>query len=294
MVAEEAFSDDFLDSFETALAEGISSTPVLHQGPVEPDFALLGTGTLYWPVEIRRGIAGYLPWREIIADARVCKTWRALAQDTPLWWTLFRLTWPLHALRQAARAAGPQDWPELFRSRWQRGEVDGDGDAEDWLDLFATQPSNSTCEAAGSDHLVNDPDRLQQALKSFRAALLQTRGICMPEGCDGAHWCDSGCCFHKLPDATDAFVCESSGVVHQCSRGRPCGMCVVSSDGCFLVCPASGMSYERLNYIDEEAAEDVEVWDPGISELEQVSRWFEEGYNMSEEQATAAFGSRDR
>mmetsp|Transcript_3227 Transcript_3227/g.8063 ORF Transcript_3227/g.8063 Transcript_3227/m.8063 type:complete len:301 (+) Transcript_3227:100-1002(+) len=290
----DAISDDFLDAFEAAL-----SAPKSEEDEDDrrvPSWPMLGQGLVNWPMEIRRGIAGYLPWRDVLADACLCRSWWSLEQDIPLWWVHFLATWPMHARRQVARVSGQQDWRQLFRDRWLRGDRDGDATAEDWLDFYAAQEAVKGREvtAVGASgkarSLENVGSRdLQLSLQRCRAEVVRAHGIHLPEQVDTKHLCNGDCRFHRLPDVGDAFVCEGTGVLHQCRKGEPCHICVVSPDDCFLVCPASGITYDRPNYIDEEAPDEVDVWDPANSESQQIARWFEHGYGMSEEQADTFF-----
>lgn len=312
--AGEDIPDEFLDEIQEALfvapcpAEALAEEAA-HEAKAartagrcgadaapRPCCPLLGHGLLTWPVEIRRGIATYLAWHEVLLAALLCRAWRSLEQDVTLWWAHFVLMWPKHAARQVERVKGPQDWRLLFRTRWRRGHRDGDATQEDWLDFYAAREASAgnsgrrSAEQAAAAAAATEREArlLQLALEQCRGEVLKSCGVAVPLEPDPRHTCSSRCRFHKLPDSGDAFVCEASGVLHQCRRGEACQMCVVSVDECFLVCPASGMSYERLNYINE-VPDEVDVWDPAIGESEQLARWFEQGYGMSEEQARQFF-----
>lgn len=294
----EDITDDLLDAFEEALLSPSPADDTLLAAPVQKALPLLGQGLVHWPLEIRRGIAGYLPWRELVADVRLCKAWLSLGQDRPLWWMFFAATWPQHARRQFERdSRGSQDWPQLFRKRLHLGGKDGDVTEEDWLDFYAAQEivrAREVAQAAkrprvGPSSAELASRGLQRDLKECREEVLQTKGVRVPDEADGRHLCSRFCCFHKLPSRGDTFLCESSGQLHQCHMGEPCHMCVLSEDECYLVCPASGLTFQTMNLVDDEAVDEAHAWDPAMSDGQQYRSWLEIGYGMSEEQASTFF-----
>jgi len=297
LAPDSAAAPSFAPAGGAAAAFAAASSAAPAAAPAAPAGAwpVLGRGLAgAWPAEIRLGVAGFLPWRELVlAQSRLCRAWQYLEQDVTLWWPHFRVTWPRHSIRQAERVKGPQDWRQLFRTRWLRGDRDGDATHEDWLDLYAAQEVVRSREGGplGGDVPagVSDQRDVRKALERCRAEVLRAHGVDVPAEADGRHVCTKHCRFHKLPDCGDTFVCESSGVLHRCGRTEPCHICIVAPDNGSLVCPVSGKSYELLNYINEAVPDEVDVWDPAIGESEQMARWFEQGYNMSEEQALDFF-----
>ncbi|CAJ1375381.1 unnamed protein product [Effrenium voratum] len=242
-----------------------------------------------WPQEVRLCVASFLPWSEIVAYSLLCRAWRALELEDTLWQVYFAATWPRLAERREAVPDGyPQPWRVLFRAQWAKGNHTEDALEEDWLDFRAAQglKSKPTDSSTGSRHL-----KIQEALQQCREDLQQV-GLRVPAEADANHTCDRLCRFHRLHLEGDAFLCEVSGVLHQCAPSTPCASCVPSADDCFLVCPVSGRCFPKVNTVNEEATEAVPChdWDPELSAAQQVGRWFEQGYFMSEEQARSAFG----
>lgn len=300
---EDVAEEDLVDALEAALlapsAPEIPPRCQQQEGHVQQAWPLIGQGLVHWPMEIRRGIASYLPWRELVAaGVLLCRSWRFLGQDVPLWRVFFVATWPNHARRQEERARGKQDWFQLFRERWEKGGTDFDVTEEDWLDFYAAQEiikarevekkAKNPRSGPSSEELASRA--LQRDLKRCRDELREKRGVHVPYEADGHHLCSRFCSFHKLPNSGDTYVCEASGHLHQCLKSSPCHMCVVSEDECFLVCPASGLSYPRVNFQHEEVPDEEDpVWDPAMTEGQQMRSWLEHGYGMSEDQASNFF-----
>lgn len=267
----------------------------------------LGHGLVQWPVEVRLGVAAFLPWRELVGNARLCRAWRVVEAEDVLWKVYFGMTWPRLATRRAAGArasGGGVAWRAIFRARWCTAERGEDALEEDWLDFSLAQrlgdgaprPPGRAAAAPGPTAAAQlaAADDLRRALLRCREELLLTRGLHVPSEADGSHICTQGCRYHRLQldSGGDAFLCEASGSVHQCRDGVPCECCVV--DDIFFICPASGRCFPKeMENCDEagEAAEAAPVhdWDPDLSANQQFARWFEQGYSMSEEQATEYF-----
>lgn len=258
---------------------------------------------VHWPVEVRLCLAGFLEWNEFVSHSLLCQSWRLLDVQDALWQVYFSCTWPRLARRKEASSGQALPWRALFRAHWASGDRCEDALEEDWLDFSASfaaddlgrqkrrkaeaTPSNegplqSSCEASS----------LKLAAERCRKELAE-QGLQVPGSpADSSHVCSSRCRFHRLAWQGDAFLCEASGSIHHCQQNHPCSDCVASSDECFLVCPVSGRCFPMNSGIEEEVSEPVicNDWDPELSVSQQIGRWFEQGYSMSEEQAQDFFG----
>mmetsp|Transcript_30723 Transcript_30723/g.57533 ORF Transcript_30723/g.57533 Transcript_30723/m.57533 type:complete len:318 (+) Transcript_30723:86-1039(+) len=243
-----------------------------------------------WPVEVRLSIASFLPWAELVADSLLCRAWRVLELEDSLWQVYFASTWPRMSRRKKA-SADPMGlpWRALFRAQWSSGSRQEDALEEDWLDFSAAQgmeyqPLAGACTSAPSSHMEKVRHAIQQCREDLRR-----QGVIVPAEVDASHVCTRHCRFRRLQvEDVDAFLCEATGALHQC-QSLPCSCCVASADD-FLVCPVSGRCFPKNTTVNEEA--DVQTcheWDPELSAAQQVGRWFEQGYSMSEEQALSFF-----
>lgn len=243
-------------------------------------------------MEVRLCVASFLLWSELVTHSLLCKSWRVLELEDTLWQVYFSTTWPRLARRREAESGGfSQPWRVLFRAQWTRGNHTEDAVEEDWLDFNAAQRLRMpSMDASTSCNL-----ELKEAIRQCREDLLH-KGLRVPLETDPEHICSSTCRLHRLNlDDCDAFLCETSGALHQCIQNVPCASCVASPDGCFLVCPVSGRCFPKNNTVNEEVQNDAPPnndWDPELSAAQQVGRWFEQGYFMSEDQAAAKFGGR--
>jgi len=262
----------------------------------------IGYGLVHWPLEVRLCIAGFLAWRELVADALLCRSWHKLEAEDALWQVYFRSVWPRLARRKDARTDSRSPWRVLFRARWGQSGRAEDALEEDWLDFNAAQDLQAadakllgTSVVSSIRHKANADEELQQALRRCMEAL-KAKGVNVPSEQDKQHSCTSCCRYHRLPVKGDVFVCQVSGKIHRCSSCVPCHECVLSIDEAFLVCPASGRCFQKTSDASEEAAEAASAndWDPELSMTQQFGRWFEQGYFMSEEQAKDFFGMRSR
>ncbi|CAE7687497.1 unnamed protein product [Symbiodinium pilosum] len=251
-----------------------------------------------WSVEVRLCIASFLPWTELVADSLLCRSWRALEMEDTLWQAYFASTWPRMARRKKASADDRLPWRALFRAQWSTGNRREDALEEDWLDFSAAQglfeeAKPSTSRSWPRSLARNPPEKLRRSMQICREDLFRRQGLTVPAEPDTSHCCTKHCRFHRLQfEEADAFLCEASGALHVC-ESVPCACCVASADD-FLVCPVSGRCFPKNSTVNEEAA-DAPIsyeWDPGLSAAQQVGRWFEQGYFMSEEQALAFFDGR--
>eukprot|EP00439_Symbiodinium_sp_Y106_P075469 s3129_g14.t7 len=245
---------------------------------------------LMWPVEVRLCVASFLPWTELVADSCLCHSWRILEMEDTLWQVYFASIWPRMARRKKA-AADDQGlpWRALFRAQWSKGgNRQEDALEEDWLDFSAAQGLEARV-ASQRPPVLAWPEKLQRATQRCREDL-QRQNVKVPAEPDASHTCTQHCRFHPLLlEDADAFLCEESGALHVCEN-VPCSCCVASSEG-FLVCPVSGRCFPKNSTVNEEMM-DAPVsydWDPDLSAAQQVGRWFEQGYFMSEEQALKVF-----
>mmetsp|Transcript_35810 Transcript_35810/g.83296 ORF Transcript_35810/g.83296 Transcript_35810/m.83296 type:complete len:349 (-) Transcript_35810:166-1212(-) len=258
----------------------------------------LGYGLVCWPVEVRIGVASFLPWQELIKDSILCQSWYLLEKEDVLWQVYFQNTWPRFSRRREAHQEGNLPWRSLFRNRWAKNTHAEDALEEDWLDFSAAQDllsDNAVSKSRSPTVPGPSASELQHALRRCREDLLRTRGIVVPTEASENHVCSRQCRFHRVAVAGDVFLCESSGGLHRCRDGQPCDLCVSNDDDCYLVCPVSGRCFYQLK-ADVEAehqAPEMPAWDPELSMTEQYGRWFEQGYFMSEEQARALFGHRE-
>ncbi|CAE8606794.1 unnamed protein product [Polarella glacialis] len=326
---EEEFQEEENEELLLALEESLSSSAC---GPAPLKRACLGLADrdspkantahlMHWPVEVRLCIASFLPWKELMGDTLLCKSWKALDLQDALWKVFFISTWPRLARRREAGADGAVPWRALFRARWARADRKEDSLEEDWLDFSAAQgleacrgPRDETRRAAPVLAIQEASAKraaaaeLERAVRRCREELMRSQGLQVPVEADAQHQCrhvEPGCRFHRLGidahgSGLDCFLCEVSGTLHMC-KSVPCGCCVRSADGCFLVCPVSGRCFPKDNSVNEEADESgrllgAEVtshnWDPELSAAQQIGRWFEQGYSMSEDQAHDFFGGK--
>eukprot|EP00931_Biecheleriopsis_adriatica_P043711 TRINITY_DN24977_c0_g1_i1.p1 TRINITY_DN24977_c0_g1~~TRINITY_DN24977_c0_g1_i1.p1 ORF type:complete len:351 (+),score=73.86 TRINITY_DN24977_c0_g1_i1:70-1122(+) len=264
--------------------------------------AAFGHWLVHWPVEVRLCVATFLSWQELINFSLLCRAWKVLELEDALWEVYFSTTWPRLARRRKASADGSIPWRELFRARWCRGSRAEDALEEDWLDFSAAEgleakASEALRPTAAQGAVLAERAAaadLRRAMRRCREELFRRQGLLVPDKADSTHVCSQQCRFHRLSleNGGDAFICEVSGALHQCVQGVPCASCVVSADDFFLVCPVSGRCFPKNNTVNEEAADSVAChdWDPELSATQQVGRWFEQGYSMSEDQARAFFG----
>lgn len=288
--------EDQEEELLAALEESLSSQPVPLTSKAEPasnvwpSAKTIGYGLVHWPVEVRFCVASFISWREFVANSLMCLVWRGMELQDALWQLHFGNVWPRVSRRRVANQGSSLPWRSLFRVHWVAGSRTEDPSEEDWLDFEASASSpvrNEEGEAAAQQ-------QLQDALRACREELLKTRGIRVPSEVDEAHVCGRSCTYHRLPVAKDVFVCESSGAVHRCRHREPCLTCVRSDDDCFLVCPASGrcfvkpIAFEAEDEVAEGCAAN-ETWDLELGPTAQHGQWFEQGYNMSEDQAQASF-----
>lgn len=254
----------------------------------------IGHGLVHWPVEVRLCVASFLHWQEFVhAGAGLCKPWQALQAEDTLWQVYFQVTWPRYARRRDAKSSthASTPWCALFRSRWAEAHRGEDALEEDWLDfdaaldnekLAATIPGPSAAELD-----------LEVAVRCCRADLSRRRGVTIPVDPDPAHVCSSSCRFSRLNVRAEAFLCETSGAVHICRPDVACDGSVVSDDGCFFVCPVSGHCVNKNdNFISGPAPEATNDWDPELGASAQIHRWFQLGYDMTEDQARDFFDGR--
>jgi len=245
---------------------------------------------LMWPLEVRLCVASFLPWTELVADSCLCHSWRVLEMEDTLWQVYFASTWPRMARRKKA-AADDQGlpWRALFRAQWSKGgNRQEDALEEDWLDFSAAQGLEARV-ASQRLPVLAWPEKLQRAIQRCREDL-QRRNVKVPAEPDASHTCTQHCRFHPLLfEDADAFLCEESGALHVCEN-VPCSCCVASSEG-FLVCPVSGRCFPKNSTVNEETMDAPVSYDcdPDLSAAQQVGRWFEQGYFMTEEQALAIF-----
>ncbi|CAK9020319.1 unnamed protein product [Durusdinium trenchii] len=280
---EEEDNEDFLRALENSLCDhkyGSAGSEVE---------AYQAHGELVrWPLEVRLGVASFLLWSELVAYSLLCRAWRLLELEDTLWQVYFSTTWPRLAQRwEAIFGDFSQPWRVLFRAQWARGNHTEDALEEDWLDFNAVQKLKPPPDA-----LSTFESNLQQAICDCRKDLFQ-QGLRVPIQADAQHTCNSNCRLHRLNfENGDMFLCEASGNLHQCLQNIPCAGCVASPDDCFLVCPVSGRCFPKSSTVNEEGPDTRHEWDPELSAAQQVGRWFEQGYFMSDEQAAASFGGR--
>eukprot|EP00747_Dinoflagellata_sp_TGD_P021248 gnl/TRDRNA2_/TRDRNA2_128381_c0_seq1.p1 gnl/TRDRNA2_/TRDRNA2_128381_c0~~gnl/TRDRNA2_/TRDRNA2_128381_c0_seq1.p1 ORF type:complete len:361 (-),score=62.58 gnl/TRDRNA2_/TRDRNA2_128381_c0_seq1:114-1157(-) len=252
----------------------------------------------YWPLEVRICIASFLPWRELASRASLCTAWRCLESEDSVWHVHFRALWPRLERRQEAHAEGPIPWRVLFRLRYQ----------EDWLDFDAAAflgGAAMSLSSTAADTMPAEPSvqSFQKAADQVRDQLLRERGVRVPAEPDSTHFCNPETCrFHRLPREvgakfkSEAFLCEASGALHICRPGIACDISVKTENGCFLVCPVSGRCVGQTNHISDEPPPELaqlmgeDNWDPERSSTQQILQWFQQGYDMTEEQAERAFG----
>lgn len=284
-----------------ATAEGGSSSS--HSTPTATQ-SVIGHGLVCWPLEVRLCIATYLSFAELVVDSALCRTWRQLEAEDTLWKVYYQLTWPRLARREELNAVTHQlSWRARFRASWKQADRAEDALEEDWLDLAAAQDLRPMPPLA--QRRLTESERLErqlaQAERHCREVLCH-RGVIVPAATDAKltnHVCSKDCVHHRLLHGCDAFLCQSTGVLHRCSPSVACAGCMISSDDCFFVCPASGRCYPKVVDATEEreaaeAAQAWEVrpqhdWDPGLSMTQQFGVWFEQGYSMTEEQAKEFF-----
>lgn len=262
----------------------------------EPIFAQLGYGLVHWPLEVRLCIASFLVWHELVRKSSMCRAWQQIERENAVWQEFFQATWPRLARRWDSGEKKGMKWRSLFRSRWSDDARVEDALEEDWLDFDAASGVGSlaTRERARQTAALDMERQLANALRRCLDDL-SSHGVRVPSEPDLTHICARTCRFHRLLVNIDVFVCEISGVVHRCTTGtsgRPCDICVLHQDECYMVCPASGRCFPRTIDVGEELAERdaANDWDPSLSATQQFTRWFEQGYSMSEEQAREFFG----
>lgn len=246
-----------------------------------------------WPEEVRLCVAGFLPWQELVHNTRLSSAWRALEQGDAIWQVYFAVVWPRLARRKVAETEKSLAWRGLFRIRWAEATRNEDAIEEDWLDFNAAQDMTAKPQPAHSQSLKSDASH---AIRRYKEDLLRLYGITVPAAPDQEKSCIPSCRFRRVPTDGDVFVCERCGKEHICQRGVPCEGSLTTSEDCFLVCPVSGHCYVKPdNDVAEEAADVVtNDWDPDLSMSQQHGRWFEQGYNMSEDQARHFFRSESR
>lgn len=294
--------EDQEEELLAALEESLSSQPFplaskVDQAPnVWSSAKSIGYGLVHWPVEVRFCVASFISWREFVATSLMCLVWRGMELQDALWQLHFGNVWPRVSRRRMANQGSGLPWRALFRAHWVAGSRTEDPSEEDWLDFDAALD----LEAGASSPVRNEEStaaaqqELQDALRVCKKELLETQGIQVPSEVDEGHVCGSSCTYHRLPIAKDIFVCESSSAVHRCRQREPCLTCVRSDDDCFLVCPASGRCFLKpiAFEAEDETAEGcaaTDCWDLELGPTAQHSQWFEQGYNMSEDQAQASF-----
>lgn len=270
------------------------SSPAPSKIKVVPSCATLSShGALAgWPIEVRLSIAVFVPWSELVRHTLLCRAMWVLEKEDVLWRLYFELEWPRLAQRKVAGTDQAISWRSLFRSRWGEANRGEDAVAEDWLDFSAAQALGSPMLPAVSGPASGGssaPEGLQHAIVRCKEDLERLYGIHVPRVVQGA--CERACRYRKVPIDGAAYVCEQCGRTHVCNPSIPCEGSMQNGDN-FLVCPVSGTCWrEAVENVDDqqEAGHD---WDPELSAAQQHGIWFEQGYNMSEDQATSFFGAR--
>lgn len=289
---EEDISLDVLEALERDL---LASRP-----PSEFSYYWLAQ----WAPDLMLRVSQFFTWKQFVRLSVLCRSLKMLELQESSWQLFFQMAWPRLAKRRLVTKDVP--WRALFQAQWLYGGCEGDEHEENWLD----------CNAAHNLQLkIKEPERrhqtmlvakrkaaeLQQCIYACSMAL-KDKGIHVPAEADPDHICDKRCKFHRLMEhasdvSDDCFLCETSGALHQCLEGIPCRHCVISADGCFDICIVSGRCFPRENMVhveDERDPEPTYTWDPDLSEAQQVGRWFEQGYHMSEEDASDFFGDTSR
>lgn len=244
-----------------------------------------------WPEEVRLCVAGFMPWQEFVRNTRLCSAWRQLGQEDAIWEVYFCVEWPRLARRKVAEHEKNLAWRALFRSRWAEASRNEDAIEEDWLDFNAAQDLVAKPQPAYPQILKSD---VHHAIQRYKEDLKRLHGIQVPSVPDPEKTCLPKCRYHRVPTHNEVFVCEKCGNEHICSqeRGVACEGSIATADDCFLVCPVSGRCFPKpADHIAEEPPEALVAhdWDPDLSMSQQHGRWFEQGYNMSEDQAKYFF-----
>lgn len=289
-------SEELLAAFEESLSAPGEAEPYVPacSSTAPAGYKVLGRGLVQWPLEVRLGIAAFLPWKELTSASSLCQAWHCMEREDVLWQVYFQVVWPRLARRRLAQSRGGLPWRILFQERWRRADRHEDHLEEDWLDFDAaqvlTKGPQRRAPALPESNLATEVDR---ALSVCREELKIPRSPATV-GEVLEHLCTDRCRFRKLPvEKCEAYVCEVSGALHRCLQEQPCDLSVVSPDG-FLVCPVSGRCWPKPTEGPEEAPDGAvsHDWDPSLSTGQQACRWIEQGYCMSEQEARFFFGEQ--
>lgn len=306
--AEEASDSEEEEDFLSQLVETLAAPPAK-----KLRIASAEEGTVVapaeWPLEVKLAVATFLPWRELPRAARISQGWRSLEQSDALWKEYFKIQWPRLFRRKAAvYSHGGVPWRTLFRKRWAEPDRSEDAEQEHWndfsaaLDLWKSSGSTAKSLLESPEKELSEEQQIEHALKRFKDDLLRLRGVSVPSfsvelGASNA--CSRGTCRHRnVPIAGKLdgclFVCECCANLHICRPREPCEGSVLTGQNEFLVCTVSGRCFDpsRLCWAEDvlpEAAVVEHNWDPELSSAQQHARWFEQGYDMDEEQADDFF-----